>query len=124
MCQYPDSMPEQRSALDFITGKGIGFYNLTVLKLPYNYCLNPTRLSFWKSASRKVYAIDRKNGQADEIVIKDEHEEHVTNGHSQGMLFCNNTVKMNSRQNSCPQELSIYCCFFLLEMLTNFKEAK
>ena len=31
--------------------------------------------------------------QVDEIVIKDEHEEHVANANSQVMSHCKNTVK-------------------------------
>ena len=57
---------------------------MTILKLQ---CLNLAGLSFWKSASRKVYAIDKTKEKGDEVVVvKDECEEHVTNAHSQGMI--------------------------------------
>ena len=67
------------------------------------YCLNPTGLSFWKSASRKVYAIQSTKEEEDEIVVIDEHEEHARNAHAKGMLFCKNTVKVKSRLKSCVQ---------------------
>ncbi|KAL9952759.1 hypothetical protein ACROYT_G040054 [Oculina patagonica] len=52
--------------------------------LPFEDSNGTRGLSFWKSASRKVYAIDLTKEKADEIVvIKDEHEEHVTNAQSQ-----------------------------------------
>lgn len=58
------------------------------------YFLNPTGLSFWKSASRKVYAIESTKEQVNEIVVIDEHEEHARNAHAKGVLFCKNTVKI------------------------------